>query len=89
MLLHMDRMNANHGMHLPAGTIPQLNHNPPPQIFGGYTPDGSPLVPHGLPDYPGPLFTDGTNFLDDSNEVKRRRIARVYLIPIHSMLEEC
>lgn len=50
--------------------------NQPPRIFGAYNPDGSPIPPS----LPGPLFSDsqmaGGN-LDDSNDAKRRRIARV------------
>lgn len=49
--------------------------NPPPQIFGNYSADGLPMVAN-LPDMAGPIFTDGTLF-DESNEAKRRRIARV------------
>jgi len=49
--------------------------NPPPQIFGAYSHDGLP-IPATLPDMPGPIFSDGT-LLDESNEAKRRRIARV------------
>ena len=49
--------------------------NPPPQIFGNYSHDGLPMTAN-LPDMVGPMFTDGT-LLDESNEAKRRRIARV------------
>jgi len=49
--------------------------NPPPQIFGAYSADGLPM-PANLPDLTGPMFENGT-LLDDSNEAKRRRIARV------------
>jgi len=49
--------------------------NPPPQIFGNYGLDGSPMAAN-LPDMTGPMFTDGT-LLDESNEAKRKRIARV------------
>lgn len=49
--------------------------NPPPQIFGAYGPDGRP-IPANLPDMTGPMFTDGM-LMDESNEAKRRRIARV------------
>jgi hypothetical protein len=45
--------------------------NPPPQIFGGYGNDGLPMQPN-----MGDMFGDGT-LLDESNEAKRRRIARV------------
>ena len=48
--------------------------NPPPQIFGAYNADGLPIS--ALPDLNGPIFGDGT-LLDESNEAKRRRIARV------------
>jgi hypothetical protein len=49
--------------------------NQPPQIFGAYNPDGSP-VPASLS---GPLFHDDPNMHtgDESNDAKRRRIARV------------
>jgi hypothetical protein len=54
--------------------IPTLM-NQPPQIFGSYNPDGSP-IPAVLN---GPLFADDPTALlgDDSNDAKRRRIARV------------
>jgi hypothetical protein len=48
----------------------------PPQIFGGYHPDGSPMPPV-LP--PGNYFSDGLDLGLDDNEAKRRRIARVCL----------
>jgi hypothetical protein len=49
--------------------------NPPPQIFGGYTPDGLPLqqLP---PELAAQMFGDH-GLMDDTNEAKRRRIARV------------
>jgi hypothetical protein len=54
--------------------------NPPPQIFGAYTPEGVP-IPATLPDVGAPMFTDGS-LMEESNEAKRRRIARVrYLAP--------
>ncbi|KAH0542897.1 hypothetical protein FGG08_002757 [Glutinoglossum americanum] len=49
--------------------------NPPPQIFGGYTSDGSP-IPATLP---GPIFPHGQTSMgsdDGHNDPKRRRIAR-------------
>lgn len=49
--------------------------NPPPQIFGGY--DGMPMqLP---PDMTAHMFADHSTILDDANEAKRRRIARVSL----------
>ncbi len=47
----------------------------PPQIFGAYNADGSPMPPV-LP--AGNYFDDGLDLgLDDDNDPKRRRIARV------------
>ncbi|KAH0562606.1 hypothetical protein GP486_002712 [Trichoglossum hirsutum] len=49
--------------------------NPPPQIFGGYNSDGSP-IPATLP---GPIFSHGHISMgsdDGHNDPKRRRIAR-------------
>ena len=51
----------------------------PPQIFGGYSTDGSPLPPN----LSGPIFGDDSGMLLsdeglDHNDPKRRRIARVY-----------
>lgn len=49
--------------------------NPPPRIFGGGDPNGSPLSPSFLG---GPYFADDQGgSLDESSEAKRRRIARV------------
>ena len=50
--------------------------NQPPQIFGAYNPDGSPVPPS----LPGLLFSDDQmtgGSLDESSDAKRRRIARV------------
>jgi hypothetical protein len=49
--------------------------NPPPQIFGAYGNDGMPMPPN-MGDISQAIFGDGT-LLDESNEAKRRRIARV------------
>lgn len=64
-----------HAYQMPQMQAPPLM-NPPPQIFGGYTPDGLPMASN-MPDMSGALFGDGS-LLDDSNEAKRRRIARVH-----------
>lgn len=53
--------------------INQFVSQQPPQIFGAYHPDGSP-IPATLP--PGNYFGDLNDGLDD-NDPKRRRIARV------------
>ena len=69
----MDPLHDINGFQMP---VPQLmNHNPPPQIFGGFTTDGLPMST-GL-DLSGQLFGDPATLMDDSNEAKRRRIARV------------
>lgn len=48
--------------------------NQPPQIFGGFNADGSPVQPV----LPGPIFQDhGDVGSADENDPKRRRIARV------------
>ena len=49
--------------------------NPPPQIFGGNDPNGSPTAPifQGLPYF----ADDQPGGMEESNEAKRRRIARV------------
>lgn len=48
--------------------------NPPPQIFGGSDPNGSPSAPifHGLPYF----ADDQSGGVEESSEAKRRRIAR-------------
>jgi hypothetical protein len=61
---------------MPSSIAPPMM-NPPPQIFGAYSTDGLPMQAN-LPDLTGPMFIDGTQ-LDESNEAKRRRIARVGL----------
>jgi hypothetical protein len=54
--------------------LPQLL-NPPPQIFGGFNMDGPAIAPQ----LPGPIFTEDQTQLsvEETNEAKRRRIARV------------
>ncbi|KAK7531764.1 fungal-specific transcription factor domain-containing protein [Phyllosticta citribraziliensis] len=65
--------NSSHGF-LPQ---PPPLVNQPPQIFGNYNPDGSPVPPH----LSGPLFDDSMAMApgddgDGQGEHKRRRIAR-------------
>lgn len=59
---------------MPAMAPPLLNQ--PPQIFGAYTPDGIPMQ-HLPPEIAAQMFADPNGLLDDANEAKRRRIARV------------
>lgn len=65
------------GFHPAMGQPPPMM-NQPPQIFGDY---------HGLqmqhlpPELTAQMFGDPGSLLDDSNEAKRRRIARVSLRP--------
>jgi hypothetical protein len=49
-----------------------MNHPQPPQIFGAYS-SGMAMGP----DLSDLVFGDPATLLDDSNEAKRRRIARV------------
>ncbi|KAF7927621.1 uncharacterized protein EAE98_006003 [Botrytis deweyae] len=68
----MDSMHHDTNTFMPQISAPPIM-NPPPQIFGAYNADGLPVST--LPDLNGPIFGDGT-LLDESNEAKRRRIAR-------------
>jgi hypothetical protein len=69
----MDQMHA--GFRLPPISAPALM-NQPPQIFGGYSDHGMPM--HQLPaDLTAHMFGDANSLMDDANEAKRRRIARV------------
>ena len=70
--------------HSPHNFLPQAPPlvNQPPQIFGNYNPDGSPVQPH----MNGPLFDDaqlamGPDDNDGQGDPKRRRIARVRRAP--------
>jgi hypothetical protein len=67
----------NNGFAMPQIPPPPLM-NPPPQIFGAYSADGLPMP--NMNEMSQPIFGDGT-LLDESNEAKRRRIARVGLVP--------
>jgi hypothetical protein len=63
----MDQMHG--GFRLPPIAAPPLM-NQPPQIFGGYhNMSQQELTAH--------MFGDPNSLLDDANEAKRRRIARV------------
>ncbi|KAK0720446.1 fungal-specific transcription factor domain-containing protein [Lasiosphaeris hirsuta] len=67
----MDHMHG--GFQMPMAAPPLLNQ--PPQIFGSYTEHGMPL--HQLPpDLSVAQMFGDHGLLDDSNEAKRRRIAR-------------
>ncbi|KEY69899.1 hypothetical protein S7711_06454 [Stachybotrys chartarum IBT 7711] len=63
------------GFHIPGMQAPPPMMNPPPQIFGGFSPDGLPSMPHLPPDLSAHMFPDSI-LLDESSEAKRRRIAR-------------
>ena len=57
------------------GAPPVLNQ--PPQIFGSYGPDGLQNVSQMPPDMASHMFADTHLLMEDTNEAKRRRIARV------------
>ncbi len=69
----MDHIRMDRPFQLPPMGGPTLI-NQPPQIFGGY--DGMPLQ-HLPPEMTAHMFGDPNSLLDDANEAKRRRIARV------------
>ena len=62
-----------------SGMAPPPLMNQPPQIFGAYGPDGLPQMP---PDLASHIFPDSHLLMEDTNEAKRRRIARVRLPPV-------
>ncbi|PHH60649.1 hypothetical protein CDD81_1370 [Ophiocordyceps australis] len=64
----MDHMSFQ----MPGMAAPPLL-NQPPQIFGSYAADGLSQMPH---DYASHMFADSHLLMEDSNEAKRRRIAR-------------
>lgn len=66
------------GFQMPGMAPPLVNQ--PPQIFGAYGPDGLPTLSHFNPDLAAHMFPDSSMLLDDSNEAKKRRIARVRLL---------
>ncbi|GAB1314282.1 hypothetical protein MFIFM68171_04492 [Madurella fahalii] len=67
----MDHMHG--GFQMPIAPPPLMNQ--PPQIFGGYTEHGIPITQLPPDMMAGPMFGDH-GLLEDSNEAKRRRIAR-------------
>ena len=68
----MDHMHS--GFQMPIPPPPLLNQ--PPQIFGGYTEHGLP-IPQLPPDLMAAQMFGDHGLLEDTNEAKRRRIARV------------
>lgn len=64
------------GFHPSMGQPPPQLMNQPPQIFGDY--HGLPMQ-HLPPELTAQMFGDPNALLDDANEAKRRRIARVSL----------
>lgn len=65
------------GFQMPGIPQPPLM-NQPPQIFGGDGYHGLPIQ-HLPPELTAQMFGDPSALLDDANEAKRRRIARVSL----------
>ena len=70
----MNHMNFQ----MPGGMAPPppVNHAPP-QIFGSYGPDGLPQVQQLAPELAAQMFPDSNLLFDESQDAKRRRIARV------------
>ncbi|KAM3459483.1 hypothetical protein MY5147_002781 [Beauveria neobassiana] len=65
----MDHM----GFQMPGSGPPLMNQ--PPQIFGSYSQDGMPSMAH-MPDMTAHMFSDAQLLMEDTNDAKRRRIAR-------------
>lgn len=63
------------GFQMPTMAQPPLM-NQPPQIFGADNYHGMPMQ-HLPPELTAQMFGDPGSLLDDANEAKRRRIARV------------
>lgn len=72
------------GFQMPIPPPPLMN--PPPQIFGGYNDHalGMPQLPPDL--LAAQMFADH-GLLEDTNEAKRRRIARVSSVMMIMMVE--
>lgn len=68
----MDPLQNMGDFPMPASQL--MNHQQPPQIFGAYS---SGLQNMDMSDMANQMFGDPSSLLDDSNEAKRRRIARV------------
>lgn len=64
------------GFQMPAMGQPPPLMNQPPQIFGADSYHGLPMQ-HLPPELTAQMFGDPGALLDDANEAKRRRIARV------------
>lgn len=66
----MDHM----GFQMPgSGQQPMMNQ---PPMFGSYQQDGMPNMGH-MPDMTAHMFSDAQLLMEDTNDAKRRRIARV------------
>ena len=71
----MDRMRVDPGGFQVPGMPPPQLMNQPPQIFGSYAHDGGlSVLP---PELAAQMAFDPTALLEDPNDAKRRRIARV------------
>lgn len=70
----MDHMRVDPGGFQMAGMPPPQLMNQPPQIFGAYGHEGMAVLP---PELAAQMAFDPSSLLDDANEAKRRRIARV------------
>ena len=68
----MDHINFQ----IPGTMPPPVNHPPPPQVFGAYGPDGLPQAQL-PPELAAQMFPDSGFLFDESQDAKRRRIARV------------
>lgn len=76
----MDHLRVDPGSFQIPGMHPPPLMNQPPQIFGTYGHDGLGVLP---PELAAQMGFDPSALLDDVNEAKRRRIARVSLRSFH------
>jgi hypothetical protein len=68
----MDHMNFQMN-----GQVPPQLMNQPPQMYGGYGQDDMSAMSGMGPDLTAHMFSDAQLLMEDTNEAKRRRIARV------------
>ncbi|UKZ83392.1 hypothetical protein TrVFT333_011200 [Trichoderma virens FT-333] len=69
----MDRL----GMFQMPGLVQPPLTNQPPQVFGSFLTDGLASLQQLPPDMTAQMFSDSNLLLDDSQDAKRRRIARI------------
>ena len=75
---HVARMDHHLNFQIPPNAMPPpppMGHHPPPQVFNTFDPATDSLS-HLPPDYVNQMFSDSHLMFDESQDAKRRRIAR-------------